>query len=419
MRKGPRPSAASLHRRACEIARREGWPEPTYAQVYGIVKGIDARLLELAYEGTKAYRQAYDLLHRYEASSPNEVWQADHTRLDVQVLDEGGMATRPWFTVILDDHSRAVAGYLLSFEAPSAIQTALALRQAIWRKEESSWPVCGIPDVFYTDHGSDFVSKHMEQVAADLPMRLVFSTPGQPRGRGKIERFFRTVNEEFLAELPGYCPRGFSRSDPALGLPQLDSAFRAWLLGEYHGRPRGSGREKALPIRRWSAGGFLPRTPDSLEQLDLLLLTVARTRRVRRDGIHFMSRCYLDPVLAAYVGEDVVIRYDPRDIAEIRVFFEGRFLCRAICPEISGYAVSEKEVRNAAARRRRELRARLKESQAAVEELTSLRGFEPGNLQDAPPSPATDAESDAPVGGETPARRPAATKRTIKRYAGE
>ena len=90
-----------------------------------------------------------------------------------------------WLTIILDDHSRTVAGYLLFFTAPSVIQTALALRQAIWRKAEPGWHVCGIPQVLYTDHGSDFTSQHIEQVTADLKIRLIFSTVGKPRGRGK------------------------------------------------------------------------------------------------------------------------------------------------------------------------------------------------------------------------------------------
>ncbi len=79
-------------------------------------------------------------------------------------------------------------------QPPSALQTALALRQAIWRKAEppgsAGWTVCGIPRDFYTDHGSDFTSRHLEQVAADLHIHLIFSIPGAPRGRGKIERFF-------------------------------------------------------------------------------------------------------------------------------------------------------------------------------------------------------------------------------------
>ena len=76
--------------------------------------------------------------------------------------------------------------------------------------------------------------------------------------------------------------------------------------------------------------------PESLEQLDLLLLTVAKTRRVHPDGIRFSGLRYIDSTLAAYVGEEVLLRYDPRDVAEVRVFHEGRFVCRAVCQELAG-----------------------------------------------------------------------------------
>ncbi len=78
-------------------------------------------------------------------------------------------------------------------QEPTALTTALALRTAIWRKEDPRWQVCGIPSVFYTDHGSDFTSKHMEQVATDLGIELIFSEKGVPRGRGKIERLMMQV----------------------------------------------------------------------------------------------------------------------------------------------------------------------------------------------------------------------------------
>ena len=111
-----------------------------------------------------------------------------------------------------------MAGYALFFGSPSAIQTALALRQAIWRKGRPGWQVCGIPEIFYTDHGSDFTSHHLEQVAADLKIRLVFSGVGRPRGRGKIERFFEGVSQVLLPRLPGYAP---ARSGEALSLPDV------------------------------------------------------------------------------------------------------------------------------------------------------------------------------------------------------
>lgn len=172
---------------------------------------------------------------------------------------------------------------------------------------EPHWQICGIPDVLYTDNGADFTSKHLEQVAIDLKMRLVFSTPGKPQGRGKIERFFRTVNEMFLCDLEGYTRR--ARRKPTLSISQFEEQFRTFLIEVYHRTPVGDA--DLSPSAKWEEGGFLPRMPESLEQLDLLLIEEIRSRRIRRDGIHFHGFRYLSLTLAAYVGEDVTIRYDP------------------------------------------------------------------------------------------------------------
>jgi hypothetical protein len=57
---------------------------------------------------TKAYQNRYDVLYRREATAPNEIWQADHTPLDIRILDDAGKPARPWLTVILDDYSRGL-----------------------------------------------------------------------------------------------------------------------------------------------------------------------------------------------------------------------------------------------------------------------------------------------------------------------
>jgi putative transposase len=247
------------------------------------------------------------------------------------------------------------------------------LRQAIWRKGDPHWTACGIPEVFYTDHGSDFTSHHLEQVAADLGIRLSFSIPGAPRGRGKVERFFETVNQQFLGDLPGYTPAGSGvPARPVLTLGQLEARFHTWLVDEYHQAVHSE--TGVAPQRRWEADGFLPRLPESLEQLDLLLLTVVRPRRVQRDGIHFQGFRYLDLTLAAYVGEDVVIRYDSRDLGEIRVFHQDRFVCRAVCAELAGQTIGLKEILQARNRHRRAVRNALKERAAAVDELLAIKG---------------------------------------------
>ena len=196
--------------------------------------------------------------------------------------------------------------------------------------------MCGIPDILYTDNGSDFTSQHLEQVGADLKIRLVFSIPGKPRGRGRIERFFSTVNEMFFCELEGYAPAGgAARGKPMLTLVEFDTKFRDFLLDVYHRRAHAE--SKTPPAERWERNGFLPRMPDSLEQLDLLLIQVAKARQVRVDGIHFQSLRYISTTLAAYVGETVTLRCStgPAEHRRYAIGIEARRIRGEVrCPNI-------------------------------------------------------------------------------------
>jgi len=81
----------------------------------------------------------------------------------------------------------------------------------------------------------------------------------------------------------------------------------------------------------------------------------------------------LDTTLAAYIGEDVIIRYDPRDLAELRVYFGDTFVSRAICPELAGETSALKDIIRARNGHRRQLRATLAEREALVEALLGLR----------------------------------------------
>jgi len=231
---------SSIHRQARAIAETLQEHQPSYAVVRRIVRGLPTGLLMLAHRDNKAYGAGFDLVHRREAAKPNSIWQVDHAQLDIKLLRGDGSVAKPWLTIVIDDYSRAVAGYYLVFDPPSSLRTTLALRQGIWRKGDPHWQICGIPDVLYTDNGSDFRSKHLEQVAADLKIRLIFSTPGQPQGRGRIERFFRTVNEMFLCDLDGYTARRGRK--PTLTLNSLEMQFHTFLLETYHPRPSSEGK---------------------------------------------------------------------------------------------------------------------------------------------------------------------------------
>lgn len=166
------------------IALQEGWEKPSYDQVYRIIRELSPALLTLAHEGAGTYREEYDLLYRREACRSNEIWQADHCLLPIWVKDTQGKTGRPWLTVIEDDKSRVVAGYRFSWSAPSAIQTALTdAGRRSGAKKTGEGPVCGIPEVFYTDHGTDFTSVHFSVME-----------PGVGEGEGgSAERIERTL----------------------------------------------------------------------------------------------------------------------------------------------------------------------------------------------------------------------------------
>ncbi len=255
-----RISTKTLYRKITSYCKENKFRTPSYSQVYKLRKRIPSSLIKLAYDGEKNYKETYDLVKLRESARPNEIWQADHTLLDIHLIDEKGNINRPWLTIILDDYSRAVAGYYLSFSAPSAINTALTLHQAIWTKKDSSWPICGIPENFYTDHGSDFTSNFMEQVALDLRMNLIFSTIGIPRGRGKIERFFQTINQMFLEGLPGYIGNAYEEKE--LTIQVFKEKLHSFLINEYNQTIHSA--TKLAPIKKWNTHLFLPNMPTSL-----------------------------------------------------------------------------------------------------------------------------------------------------------
>jgi len=140
----------------------------------------------------------------------NEVWQADHTELDLMLTDEyGEPLDRAWLSKITDSYSRCIMGVHLSFDPPSSQVTALALRHAILPKQYSSeyklreeWGAYGIPENLFTDGGSDFKSKHLQDIAFHLDFHLHLRD--RKEEGGIEERPFGTLNTDFISGFYGY-----------------------------------------------------------------------------------------------------------------------------------------------------------------------------------------------------------------------
>jgi putative transposase len=353
-------SKATVCRMSSEYAKTHGERAPSPTVVREICRALPASVVCMAREGEKVWRNRFEPINRHESHEPNERWQMDHCKLDIIVVDlqSGKALGRPWLTVALDTYSRAIMGYHLSLYEPNSMSICLTLRQAIWKKPVVEWPMCGIPKQLHLDQGGDFTSRHLEQVAADLGITLIFATPYLARAKGKIERFWRTLNEQLWCELPGYIGSNIqerpSHIAPALTLSEVEHYLVAYFLAVYHVRSHTTTREP--PITRWQKAGFEPKMPLSLRQMDLLL-TMSQSRKVLRDGLHLNGLIYWANELAGLIEESVLIRFDPQNVAYVVVYHKNRYLCTAVVPELMGVKISLKEWHTLQTQQRQSARA--------------------------------------------------------------
>ena len=341
----PRMPTATIHREVADAARKLGQEPPSYKVVHAVVRELDPALVTLAHEGTKAYTDAFDLVHRHEATAPNAVWQADHTELDIWLKDgRRHRPTSPWLTIILDDYSRAVAGY--------------ACRSRPRRRSRRPWR-CGrrsggraATGLAGLRHPAGALFRPRQRLHVPAPRtggRRSQDPPDQlhasagPAGRGKIERFFETRRPGAPPAAARLCAR--TRADRKAVLTLAELAGEIWSGSWSTSTNTPHTTTGSSPQDRWD-GRRLPAADARVAGAARPAAADRRRRRggCTRDGIRFSGLRYIDPTLAAYVGEEVLLRYDPRDVAEVRVFHEGRFLCRAVCQELAGETVPLREV---------------------------------------------------------------------------
>jgi len=165
---------------------------------------------------------------KFEVELPNDLWQSDSMHGPRVEVD--GRMRKSYLLAFLDDHSRLVphAQFYLSERLDSYLD---ALEQALLRR--------GLPRKLYLDNGPAFRSKHLEHVTASLGIALIHSSPYKPQGRGKIERFFRTVRMQFLSGFKGK------------SLEEFNEAFDLWVNDIYHQRKHSSTGQS--PFERFTA----------------------------------------------------------------------------------------------------------------------------------------------------------------------
>ncbi len=316
----PRQASPRTPGEVLELAaalKREN-PERTAAQVQRILRAQSGwapsdRTLQRLFTRLELNRPPADpgsqqVFGRFEATRPNELWTGDALH-GPQV---GGRKT--YLFCFIDDHSRAVMGARWAFHE-DVVRLAAALRPALASR--------GVPEWVYVDNGSAFVDAWLLRACAVLGIKLVHSRPRRPQGRGKVERFFRTVRDQFLVEITGDDRQAGTR---AADLAELNRLFSAWVAVSYH-RAVHSETGQA-PLARWAAGVPDPLPLPSPAQLHEAFRwserrTVRKTATVSLHGNLYQ----VDASLVRRVAELV---FDPFDLTDIDVRHKGRPAGKAV-----------------------------------------------------------------------------------------
>jgi len=232
---------------------------------------------------------------RYEAEFPNDIWQSDVMHGPQVEVD--GKKRKAYLIAFMDDHSRLLPHG--EFYLSEQLQPFLdAFRRALKFR--------GVPRKLYVDNGAAFRSRHLERICGSLGIALVHTPPYTPQGRGKIERFFRTVRSQFLS-----CFLGGT-------LNELNMAFDLWVREDYHQRKHSSTGQS--PLNRFGLHVEMIRTPP-VDLEDHFRKEVRR--RVTKDRtVSIDNRLYEAPT--HLIGEQLSCLYHEHTPDKVEIIHQGR-----------------------------------------------------------------------------------------------
>ena len=232
---------------------------------------------------------------KFEAELPNDLWQSDV--MHGPKIDVDGKLRKTYLIAIIDDHSRLIvyARFYLSEKLASyleALENALATR--------------GLPRKLYVDNGAAFRSKHLEYITASLAISLIHAKPYTPQGKGKIERWFKTVRSSFLLMFKGS------------NLVELNKALALWITESYHKRIHGATGQ--TPFERFT--GKMHCLRNSPANLKDYFRKVARRTILNDRSITLNGRLYEGPV--ALIGKRVELLYHGTEPETVEVKYQNK-----------------------------------------------------------------------------------------------
>ena len=267
---------------------------------------LQEKLAECGYSSRqmRMYAATGTAARRFQRRHRNELWQSDIKFGPYLPIGPGGAKKQVYLVVFIDDATR----YILHAEFyPTLDQTIVedCFRQAIQKY--------GTPEATYFDNGKQYRTRWMERTCSKLGIRLLYAKPYAAESKGKVEKFNRTI-DSFLAEIA---------LDKPQSLEQLNQRFAVWLSECYQNKPHtalSADSQSISPETAFRSDRKALRfvEPEVLANAFLH----AETRKVDKSGcISFMDRKY--EVGLPFIGCTVDVIYDPADISQVTIEYEG------------------------------------------------------------------------------------------------
>jgi putative transposase len=243
----------------------------------------------------------------FECPSSNDLWMTDMMYGPTLTLEDGKVIHTRLFA-LLDDCSRLVP-HAQYYDSEKLCYFLDCFRQGLAQR--------GFPEKLYTDRGKVFTSLHLQIACANLNIRLIHAKPFAAWSKGKQERFFRTLQEDFEARLI---------FDPVSSLEELNRRLWRWIEAEYHQRPHRA-LDGQCPADRFTQRATHLRLPDDQTNWQRLFLTRAK-RRVRLDAtVSLHGLLWEVPVHLR--GRLIELRYDPFGWQRVEVWLQDTFVALA------------------------------------------------------------------------------------------
>lgn len=239
---------------------------------------------------------------------PNQLWVGDYH--DAWLLfDPVTQRFREVHVCVFIDHYSKLILHAQWYLRENVATLEDTLKKALLKR--------GRPDRIYVDWGAAYRSDDFAFALDHLTIKLVHSKAYESEGRGTIERFNRTIVEQFEPE---------ARALRITSLDELNRLFEAWVEQRYHLEIHSATGQR--PIDRVAQDGFSPRYADPVDIDDTFRVRVSRkvhpkTSTVEIDGVAFVVETFLR-------NRWVTVHYDPHDLRDVLVFFRKKRVQRAL-----------------------------------------------------------------------------------------